>query len=291
MFRAVEPTPKSLVLDLLSTLGRGSAPVRALVASGRLFGIAENSLRVALARLLAVGLVDRDARGQYRLGPGAAGVARQIHSWRDVEGRLRPWGGAWVAAHSARLGRRAPRLRRQHLRALRLLGFRSLEAGLELRPDNLEGGVDAVRERLAALGLDASALIFGLTRLDAASEARARGLWDAAALVESYRESRARLAASAARLSDLPRDTAMSESFQLGGAAIRQLVLDPLLPEPIVPRAERRQLLDALRRYDRLGRRIWAGWLGADAAEPTQCPAGVRGPGPAADVFESVAGV
>jgi phenylacetic acid degradation operon negative regulatory protein len=287
----VEPTPKSLILDLLSTLGRGSAPVRALVTSGRLFGIAENSLRVALTRLLAEGLIERDARGQYRLGPRTAGVTRHIRSWRDIEQRLGSWGGAWVAVHSRRLGGATPRQRRQRVRALRLLGFRSLEAGLELRPDNLEGGVDAVRDRLAALGLDASAPVFGLTQLDARNEARARGLWDAAALVDGYRETRARLETSAARLPDLPRDAAMAESFQLGGAAIRQLVLDPLLPEPIVPRAERRQLLEALRRYDRLGRRIWAGWLGADADDPVQCPAGVRGAGPAADVFESVGGV
>ena len=287
----MEPTPKSLILDLLSTLGWGTAPVRAVIAAGRLFGIAENSLRVALARLLAEGLVERDARGQYRLGLRAAEVAHQIRSWRDVEERLRPWGGAWVAVHSVRLGHRALRQRRQRLRALRLLGFRSLEAGLELRPDNLEGGVEAARERLAALGLEASARVFALTRLDAASEARARGLWDSAALVDGYRETRSRLAASAARLPDLPRDAAMTESFRLGGGAIRQLVLDPLLPEPIVPRAERRLLVSALHRYDRLGRCIWAGWLGADAAGPKQCPVGVRGPGPAADVFESVEGV
>ena len=287
----MEPTPKSLILDLLSTLGRGSAPVRALVASGHLFGIAENSLRVALTRLLAEGLVERDARGRYRLGPGAAGVARQIRSWRDVEDRLRPWGGSWIALHGTRLAPGPPRQRRQRQRALRLLGFRSLEAGLELRPDNLEGGIDAVRERLAALGLDGSTRVFVLTQLDATSEARARGLWDAATLVQRYRDTRARLAASSARLPDLPRDAAMAESFRLGGAAIRQLVLDPLLPEPIVPRAERRQLLNALRGYDRLGRRIWTGWLGANSDDPAQCPAGVRGPGRNVDGFESVEGV
>ena len=65
------PTARSLILDLLSTLRRGAAPVRALVAAAGLFGIGENSLRVALARLLAAGMVERDARGQYRLGPGA----------------------------------------------------------------------------------------------------------------------------------------------------------------------------------------------------------------------------
>src|SRR5262249_42721908 len=49
----VQPTAKSLILDLLSTIGERSMPVRALVAAADLFAIEENSLRVALARLLA----------------------------------------------------------------------------------------------------------------------------------------------------------------------------------------------------------------------------------------------
>jgi len=47
---ATHPTAKSLTIDLLSTLRGGSMPVRALVASGALFGIAENNVRVTLAR-------------------------------------------------------------------------------------------------------------------------------------------------------------------------------------------------------------------------------------------------
>ena len=58
----------------------------------------------------------------------------------------------------------------------------------------------------------------------------------------------------------------MSESFRLGGEAIRLLVYDPLLPEPIVAPGERRALVEAMRRYDRLGRQAWAGWLGDDIA-------------------------
>ena len=51
----------------------------------------------------------------------------------------------------------------------------------------------------------------------------------------------------------------MAESFLIGGDAIRQLANDPLLPEPIVASRERRRLIDALRSYDRLGRKMWSG--------------------------------
>ena len=49
----MEPSPRSLILDLLGTVGRGSAPVRALLEAGELFGIGGNRLRVALARAMA----------------------------------------------------------------------------------------------------------------------------------------------------------------------------------------------------------------------------------------------
>ena len=45
MFSAMDVSPRSLILDLLSTLSRGSMPVRALVRAGDLFGISENNLR------------------------------------------------------------------------------------------------------------------------------------------------------------------------------------------------------------------------------------------------------
>ncbi len=288
---AVGPTAKSLTLDLLSTLGRRAAPVRALVDAAALFGIAGNNVRVTLARLLAEGFVESDERGLYRLGPGATALNDQIRSWRRLEERLRPWDGGWVGVHSAGLARGDAGRRRRRERALRLLGFRTLAAGLEIRPDNLVGGVAAVREQLARLGLEAEAPVLRLSELDAASEERARTAWDVAALVASYRAGVARLEASAARLPLLPRAEAMVESFTQGGDAIRQLVLDPLLPEPIVPARERRRLLAAARRYDALGRRIWSGWLGADAARPETSPAGVRGLAAAGPLLRAAGGV
>ena len=67
----------------------------------------------------------------------------------------------------------------------------------------------------------------------------------------------------------------MAESFLVGGVAIRRLVLDPLLPDEIVPSAERHRLIESMRRYDRLGREIWSGWLGEPRADTLPLPAGV----------------
>jgi phenylacetic acid degradation operon negative regulatory protein len=287
---SVGPTPKSLVLDLLSTLAGRAAPVGALVTAASLFDIAENSLRVALTRLCAEGRVERDARGRYRLGREAAALNEEIRSWRRAEERLVPWSGGWVGVHTAGVGRTSARRRAAHDRALRFGGLRGLAPGLFVRPDNLAGGVAGVRTRLAALGLEAPALVFSLAALDAEAERRARSLWDGAALVRAYRATIQALERSGRRLPRLPRGQAMAESFRLGGAAIRQVVLDPLLPEPIVAVRERHALVEAIRRYDRLGRRVWAGWLGADEPEPGQLPTDGRGTGETAALLRAATG-
>jgi phenylacetic acid degradation operon negative regulatory protein len=274
-----EPTAKSLTLDLLSTLRGGSLPVSALVAAAELFGIAENSVRVAVARLLAARVIARDERGRYRLGSAAEPVERQVRSWRRREARTRRWDGGWVGIHLGDLAAPKKPARVQRERALEMLGFEAFTAGLRLRPDNLRGALPGLREELHKLGLESSAVVFRITKLDPADDARARGLWDVGALRSGYASSRLDLEESAASLDALPEADAMVESFLLGGRVLRQLVLDPLLPEPIVPVAERQALVDAMGRYDRLGRQAWAAFMGRHDAPRLDAPVHGSAPG------------
>ncbi len=251
-------------------------PVGALVAVGGLFDLGESSIRVAVARLLAAGLLERDERGRYRLGAQAAPLSRRVGGWRRLEERTRRWEGGWIGVHRRADGalRRRAGLRRDQ--TLRLLGFAPLAPRLHVRPDNLRSGVGQARDELAELGLETGALVFALRDLDPASDARARGLWDAAELCAGYARSLDDLAQSERHLASLPVEAAMVESFLLGGRVIRQLVLDPLLPEPIVPSAERRALVEAMRRYDRTGRRAWAAFLERFGVAHATTPADTR---------------
>ncbi len=270
------PTAKSLILDLLSTLRGAAMPVRALVRAGGLFGIADNGIRVELARLVARGLVERDERGRYRVAGRAEAVQSRVVSWSRIEDRMTTWTGGWIGVHTGSLPRSDRRAARRRERAFDFLGFRELDAGLWIRPDNLRGGVADVRRQLEALGLDAAAMVFTLGALDAASEARARRLWDVAALRAGYRALHQALVASERRLGDLPAARAMVETFVLGGRAIRQLVLDPLLPEPILSTAERRALVQAMRRYDRIGRDCWRPFMREHGAPSRRSPVDLR---------------
>lgn len=262
------------MLDLLSTLRRGAMPVRALVAAAALFGIAEGSVRVALTRLLGAGLIDRDDRGLYRLGQAAAPVQRRVAAWRELDAQLLPWSGGWIGIFAA--GAATPPSRasqRRSERALRLSGFRPLVRGLALRPDNLAGGVTRVHEELAALGLAPGSVVCELRELDPVSETRARKLWDADDLVANYRRHRQQLGASTRRLRARSAEFAMVESFHVGGAVLRLLAHDPLLPEPIVHAAERAALVDAMRDYDKMGRASWSGFLSRHGVRHGKAPA------------------
>ncbi len=272
-------TARHLVLDLLSTLPHGAMPVRALVAAGALFEISENTVRVALARLLGRGLIERDERGAYRLGARAHAVSRQVASWRALHTRLRPWDGAWICVHAAGLREAGRRGLEHQRRALDWLGFRALHPSLLLRPDNLSEGVAGVRERLRALGLPREAAIFEVRALEPAADDAARHLWPVSQLVTGYRTTRLALERSERRLSALPEARGMVESFHLGGQAIRQLALDPLLPAELLPSAERDHLLATMLRYDRAGRACWARFLGRFGVLPRpDAPAELRLP-------------
>jgi phenylacetic acid degradation operon negative regulatory protein len=245
-------------------------PVRALIEAGGLLGIEENNIRVSLARLYSSGRIERDERGRYRLGPAVAAVSHQLQSWRDLDSRRRAWRGDWIAVHCARLGRGSARRRRE--RALDLLGFRELEAGFSLRPDNLRGGVQNIRGRLVSLAARSqvaegnvaeSALgrVFIVRNLDPATDLNARSLWDAASLADASRASLQQLRESEDRLPRLSNDEAMIESFLVGGRVLRQLIRHPLLPAEILDPRPLSDLLEAMKHYDTLGRGHWARFL------------------------------
>jgi len=269
------PSPKGLVLDLLSTVRSGSMPVRALVAAGGLFGIDDNRLRVALTRLLADGLVERDQRGAYRL-QSSRGVSSLVTGWRRIEHRATRWDGRWLAVFrgdAAGSNGSARAAKRVEDRALCLLGFERLQRGVEVRPANLAESPATTRARLTDLGLGTDFGIAVLDQLDVTTEARARTLWDTATLRREYARSIARLETSRQRLPRLPEARAMVEAFRLGGSVIRQIVLDPLLPPPLLPAGELSGLVRAMRAYDAAGRACWKSFWERHGIDFSHAPA------------------
>ncbi|HSW11739.1 MAG TPA: PaaX family transcriptional regulator C-terminal domain-containing protein [Solimonas sp.] len=266
------PKPRHLILDLLLATGDEPLSAREAIAACALFGISANSVRVALVRLSAEGLIEASERGSYQLSDKAHELADEVATWRTAEQRVRPWQGGWIAVHCAALGRSDRVALRRRTRALAMLGFRELETGLYLRPDNIENGVDDVRRRLHRLGLEREAAVFVANGFDAAREAQLRRLWDGKALNASYRKLHTQLEAWLARSAQLEPQAAARESFLLGGQAIRQVVYDPLLPEPLVDVEARHAFVEAVRRFDAAGKLIWRSLPAVDAARSAAAP-------------------
>ena len=253
----METTAKSLVLDMLAVVRRGDMPVAALVEAGRFFGLAENNVRVNVSNLFAAGRIVRDERGFYRLAEEEAAKVQRTARWIEMESERVAWTGGWVAVHSPRLGRGAPRARRE--RALDRLGFRELEAGLYVRPDNRSGGVEGSREDLFAYldPADDRPLVYGVHDLGTETDSRARALWDAESFPTRHAALRARVAASHRSLASMPERDACVEGLTLSGEVSRQLRRDPMLPDEICDPTERRKLRAELRAYERVARQVW----------------------------------
>lgn len=261
--RPMRVSAKTLIIGLLSAnpLETPSVPVRHLVRAASVFGIAENSVRVAIVRLRAEGVVDSPDRGHYKLGPASHAINEQVMSWRRASEMMRPWDGSWAGVFTFHLSRTDRPALRRRTRALRLFGFRDLRSGLAIRPDNLAGGVPELRKRLMELGLEPGGLVFNLREFEASEEKRLEELWDVARMRALYADLADQLETSRVATLSMPIEEALRESFLLGREALRQVVLDPLLPEPLVPAAERDTLLEAMRRYDAAGRELWRPFL------------------------------
>lgn len=256
---------KSVVLEVLSaalSVYREALPVKLIVQAASVFDIAENSVRVAIVRLRADGLVEAPKRGAYSLGPAARAVNNKVHGWRSTSARVGRWDGLWIGVFTADLPRTDRPALRRRTQALRFLGFQELKAGLFLRPNNLTVGIEGVREELVSLGLEPSASVFRMDALPDHQEQHARSLWDVPRLESKYDELRQELRGSLERIRELPLEESVREAFLLGRKGIREVVLDPLLPAPLIDETKRSGLVDALGDYSNKGIELWHRFLG-----------------------------
>ena len=209
-------------------------------------------------------------RGTYHIaGVSAVNAHADRRDWSTggtCSIKLRALGGApGSAVHTAPLPRADKTVARKRDHATEIVGLRELSPGLLVRPDNLAGGVDGLRERMIGLGLEREALVFRLDELGG-HDADARRLWSALSLDERYRGHIAGMDEVADRIASLPADEAARQAFLVGNRAIHDIVLDPLLPEPLVDPTLRRAFVDRMIAFDDLGREAWYRVLGTELA-------------------------
>lgn len=247
-----------MVLDLLRVVPEdlGAAPIKALVEKGELFGFEGNAVRVAVARLLRSGVLESDERGWYRMSPRTDPMRDLAESWRLGDKRIRPWEGRWIGLGFPRL--KTKKDRNESVRALSFLGFAKGLEGLWVRPDNLAEPKEKTAERLDSLGLAWTPELLVLSELSPTLDTKWRNeLWPTRSLLATYRFCLQELLRSSTKLESMPRDQALQETFLMGGAVIRVLSLDPLLPDEVLPGGERRRLHEVFVEYEAGGWRFW----------------------------------
>lgn len=260
----MQHSTRSVVTELLSVAWstHQPVPVRLIIDACAIFDFSENSVRVSLVKMRADGLVETPERGLYQLGPAARPVTERVLSWRSVGDRTVDWDGSWVSAFTAHLTRTDRPALGRRTRALRLLGFGEIESGLFVRPNNLVGGVGALRDQLVVLGMEQEAIVGKLDDLNARDYARALELWDGAALVGQYEDLTTELRRSTDHRHELSLRDALREAYLLGREVLWTIALDPLLPEELVPTASRRELIETMTEYNETGTELWRRYLG-----------------------------
>ncbi|MGO9607984.1 MAG: hypothetical protein ACLQAT_32045 [Candidatus Binataceae bacterium] len=250
-------TAKELVIDFLSNRSPGEMPARVVVDTAAALGFSEQSIRMALTRLVEDELALNTGRGLYRLAPSGDAMRKEVRKWRNIASLTQAWSGGWVCIYDAPIARSDRAALRRHQRAIRLRGFRELRPGLWLRPANLRLSIAELRDELGALGLHRDAMVAEMRELDERARGDAMGLWDMQGLLASYEALTRAMAASTRRVERLPLATAAGETMVLGRDVIRHINLDPLLPEELMPQRPLRTMVQAMIEYDTMARQIW----------------------------------
>ncbi len=237
-------TARSVLASALLGEDPPELPVSHLVHLAGLFGVNENSARVALSRMVAAGEVTTDGTGRYRLaGRLLERQGRQRTSRAGVAG---PWSGRWalvvvVAQASAADVRSARR------RSLALARLGEVRDGVWARPDNLA---------LDLADVAGDDVVVGTAELDVDPHRLATRLWDLAGW-----SARARVLADELDRLEPRGPDMLAAGFELSAAVLRHLQDDPLLPPALLPPGwPGAALRDRYDRWDAEYRRVLAAW-------------------------------
>jgi phenylacetic acid degradation operon negative regulatory protein len=247
--------PRSAILDLLSPRGRRPISAAAIVGACALFGISSNNTRVALARLVADGRLEKVGPASYALSEDAEAFNRRVLAWSQIDRLEKGWNAKWMMVHLQNPP--STRTREYARRAYRFARVAEVNPTLAARPDNLRLNHYDLRDTLITFGLEGPFFISCAEVDDYTASHWVMNLWHADRLRAAHNRMAARIEASFVRLGKLPFEKALVESFIVGGEAIRALVMDPLLPEIFMPGRERNLMLQLMRAYDKVGRILW----------------------------------
>jgi len=265
MHRKRQITPKTIILDVLRLTRGGYCQSAKLIAVGELFDFKASTMRVALTRLLAAGKIEADGSSGYRMNPNTDLLSDYIEQWKLGDLRRGEWQkDNWLMVLLPSNPDRAIRTLSQT--TLQFFGFRKARNNVWVRPNNLLPILNDLRALYQLVGLEQEALLFKAADIPYPEQFIWEStLWNTEELQFTYEQQLIKLAKSKARLDNLEINSALRESFMIGGQTINLLVKDPLLPDEMFCTPKREELRHAMCDYDACGHKIWTQFMGESA--------------------------
>lgn len=206
-------TARSVVLSVMLGAHPAWASSAELIRLTADFGIREQTLRVALTRMVSAGDLVRSADG-YRLSDRL--MARQRRQDDAIDPKVRDHDGEWLTVIVTSVGIDA-RTRASMRNTLQQYRFGELREGVWLRPDNLDQALPGeITDRVRILR----------SRDDNPHDLAAR-LWD----LPGWARAGHRLLDEMADAADIP------TRFAVAAGIVRHLLIDPMLPDELLPAA------------------------------------------------------
>ena len=250
--------PRQLILGLILAAEGAPVAARELVRACGLFDIEAGCTRVALARLASEGFIKTESRGMYTPGKNWKKAKLELEHWpTDIE-HLRDWTGNYIMAFTNHLGRVDRAKLRRRERAFTSLGFRELEQGLFVRPDNIDEDLDSLSKRLIKLGVEPKTHFFIAQSFSEKQLDRITKLWNVDALNQHYVQQQRLMNAWLSRSANMEINTAARESYLMSLKALQAVQNDPLLPEPLIDQKARQAFFSTVREMDQAGKHFWA---------------------------------
>ena len=255
--RSSTPSASQIVLWFLNIPEFEICSVSVLVRVASGFGIDEPAVRVAIGRLVKRGLVNSVSRGVYSIGPKGKALRATARDWKSSEERRKPWDGSWIVVHTAHLGRTNKTALRARERAFRLRGFGCLVKDVWVRPSNLRESLAETRNYLVTLGLEEDALVTLVAEVSGTPAHTISGLWNVEKLENGYKKLVQHLNRSIEQVPDLSAENQARDFLLLGNEAIRQINIDPLLPDELIDTSLRKKLVERTLDYNEIGISFW----------------------------------
>ncbi|CAM4257671.1 hypothetical protein F901_02525 [Acinetobacter dispersus] len=253
----VKMNARDLIIDLLLGLQGRAISIKQIIIAARLFEISENSIRVAVTRLSSDGVIEAIERGVYQF-------SLQSHEWANVMlnrkhgiKQTKVWGNQYLAVFTGELGRVDRTALNRRERALKHFGFKELEQGIYIRPDNLVITFDQLISELKTSGLENSAKICQIGHFDAHTLVLIPTLWPTQTLNLNYEKYSQMIQKWLSTVDQLSLEDAARESLLLGRQTISLLMNDPLLPEGFVDVQLREQFAQSVQQLDQTGLDAW----------------------------------